>query len=72
MTEKTETLLSIAQRFHRAHKAAYDFWDKGGIVGVWRGKEGVINISYENGQWFPYREEKGLVLWSHTDLDESI
>ncbi len=71
MTEK-QTLLSRAERFSRAHKAAYDSWDKGEIVGVWEGKEGIVNISYENGQWFPYREEKGLVLWSRTDLDESI
>lgn len=56
-------LLQRAQRYAAVHKAAYEKWDKGEIKKVWQKEEGVVNISYENGQWYHYKEESGQVIW---------
>lgn len=63
-----EGLLRRAERFLLVHINDAESWDKGGIKGVWQETDGTVCISYENGQWFHYKEEKGRIIWWQGDF----
>lgn len=64
---KKRNLLERAEHYVDTHMKVYvgsnRDWDKGGIIGIWQDSNGSVRISYENGEWFSYREENGLVFW---------
>ena len=60
-------LLCLADECIKKHKEVFEnrkmLWDKGDVTGIWRDSDGSVRVSYENGQWFHYREEDGDIVW---------
>lgn len=68
--EKRTDLMQRVEDYVKMHKEILSIspllcgsWDKGDIKGIWQETDGTVCISYENGQWFHYREEDGKVVW---------
>ena len=66
-------LLRLVDAGIEAHKKAFEKrrmrWDKGDVTGIWRDSDGSVRVSYENGQWFHYWEEDGMIVWDKKDKD---
>ncbi|NBI61342.1 hypothetical protein D3Z53_25980 [Lachnospiraceae bacterium] len=64
---KSLPLLHLVDECIKKHKQVFENrkmrWDKGDVTGIWRDSDGSVRISYENGQWFHYREEDGDIVW---------
>lgn len=64
---KSLSLLHLVDECIKKHKKAFENrrvrWDMGDVTGIWRDSDGSVRISYENGQWFHYREEDGDIVW---------
>lgn len=64
---KSLKLLHLVDECIKKHKKDLENrrmrWDKGDVTGIWRDSDGFVRISYENGQWFHYREEDGDIVW---------
>ena len=64
---KSLKLLHLVDECIKMHKQIFEDkkmrWDKGDVTGIWRDSDGSVRISYENGQWFHYREEDGDIVW---------
>jgi hypothetical protein len=63
---KSLKLLHLVDECIKMHKQIFEDkkmrWDKGDVTGIWRDSDGSVRISYENGQWFHYREEDGNIV----------
>lgn len=64
---KSLNLLGLIGECIKKHKKAFENrrmrGDKGDVTGIWRDSDGSVRVSYENGQWFHYREEDGDIVW---------
>lgn len=61
MMREKQSLMNRAGYYVAKHMEMCRLWDKGDIKGIWQETDGTVYISYENGQWFRYREEDGRV-----------
>lgn len=63
---KSLKLLHLVDECIKKHKQIFEDkkmrWDKGDVTGIWRDSDSSVRISYENGQWFHYREEDGDIV----------
>lgn len=63
---RTKTLKERVDQYAEEHMAAYEEWTHGGIVDMWlhEGKEAIVCIRYEDGQYWHYEEtQEGLKWW---------
>ena len=56
--------MNEAINYMEAHKKAFEEWQEGAMMDVWRDEQGNLCIKYESGKWWHYRtSESGSVEW---------
>lgn len=63
---KMKALKERADQYAKEHRAAFENWEHGEVADVWlhEGKEAIVCIRYEDGQYWHYEETpEGLKWW---------